>query len=78
LAGRHLLLIGRQIMIGGIRSVEGTEFDFRAMAPMKRFVGSEQMFYEHNFCLSGERTAKRSVALARSLYSGVSLEVRST
>ena len=45
---------------------------------MKRFDGSEQALYDHNFCLSTERTAKRSVALARSLNSGVSLEVRTT
>ncbi len=77
-ADHYLPTDEKQVPTGEIRSVEGTEFDFREMAPMKRFVGSEQAFYDHNFCLSAERTAKRSVALARSLYSGVSLEVRST
>jgi aldose 1-epimerase len=77
-ADHYLPTDEKQVPTGEIRSVEGTEFDFREMAPMKRFVDSEQVFYDHNFCLSAERTAKRTVALARSLYSGVSLEVRST
>ncbi|MBY5329197.1 aldose epimerase family protein [Rhizobium leguminosarum] len=77
-ADHYLPTDEKQVPTGEIRPVEGTEFDFREMAPMRRFVGSQQAFYDHNFCLSGERTAKRSVALARSLYSGVSLEVRST
>ncbi|WP_431320775.1 aldose epimerase family protein [Rhizobium sp. YTU87027] len=67
-----------QIPTGEVRPVAGTVFDFREMSPMKRFDGSEQALYDHNFCLSTERTAKRSVALARSLNSGVSLEVRTT
>ncbi|MGO7623976.1 galactose-1-epimerase, partial [Rhizobium ruizarguesonis] len=61
-ADHYLPTDEKQVPTGEIRSVEGTEFDFREMAPMKRFVGREQMFYDHNFCLSGERTAKRSVA----------------
>ncbi|KKZ88762.1 galactose mutarotase [Rhizobium phaseoli] len=77
-ADHYLPTDERQVPTGEIRSVAGTEFDLREMTPMKRFVGSEQVLYDHNFCLSAERTAKRSVALARSLYSGVSLEVRST
>ena len=77
-ADHYLPTDEKQIPTGEIRAVEGTEFDFREMASMKRFVGSEQAFYDHNFCLSAERTAKRSVVLARSLYSGVSLEVRTT
>ncbi|OWV90964.1 galactose mutarotase [Rhizobium sp. R72] len=67
-----------QIPTGEVRPVAGTVFDFREMSPMKRFDGSEQALYDHNFCLSTERIAKRSVALARSLSSGVSLEVRTT
>lgn len=67
-----------QIPTGEIRPVDGTPFDFRTMAPMQRFEGGEQVLYDHNFCLSGERTAKRSVVTARSPNSGVSLEVRTT
>jgi aldose 1-epimerase len=68
----------RQVPTGEVRPVDGTPFDFREMSPMKRIEGSEQVLYDHNFCLSPERTAKRSVALARSNNSGVSLEVRTT
>ncbi len=77
-ADHYLPTNEKQIPTGEIRSVEGTAFDFRAMAPMKRFAGQEQALYDHNFCFSSERTAKRSVVLARSLHSGVSLEVRTT
>jgi aldose 1-epimerase len=77
-ADHYLPTDEKQVPTGEIRSVEGTAFDFREMAPMKRFVGEEQALYDHNFCLSGERTTKRSVVLARSLRSGVSLEVRTT
>ncbi|KQV73080.1 aldose epimerase family protein [Rhizobium sp. Root1220] len=77
-ADGYLVTNERQIPTGEVRPVAGTAFDFREMSPMKRFDGGEQALYDHNFCLSSERTAKRSVALARSLHSGVSLEVRTT
>lgn len=77
-ADHYLPTNEKQIPTGEIRSVAGSEFDFREMAPMKRFVRQEQALYDHNFCLSSERTAKRSIVLARSLHSGVSLEVRTT
>ncbi|OCJ03220.1 galactose mutarotase [Rhizobium sp. AC44/96] len=77
-ADGYLVTDELQIPTGEVRSVAGTAFDFREMAPMKRFDGDQQALYDHNFCLSAERTAKRSVALARSLHSGVSLEVRTT
>jgi len=77
-ADGYLVTNELQIPTGEVRPVAGTMFDFREMSPMKRFDGSEQALYDHNFCLSTERTAKRSVALARSLNSGVSLEVRTT
>jgi aldose 1-epimerase len=38
----------------------------------------EQMLFDHNFCLSNERVAKRPVAQARSKDSGVSLLVLTT
>ncbi len=34
--------------------------------------------FDHNYCLSSERVEKRSVALVRSVNSGVALEVRTT
>ncbi len=77
-ADHYLPTDEKQIPTGEICPVDGTPFDFREMAPMKHFDGGEQVLYDHNFCLSSERTAKRSVVLARSLNSGVSLEVRTT
>jgi aldose 1-epimerase len=68
----------RQVPTGALLDVSGTAFDLREMGPMRRAEGGEQVLFDHNFCLSAERTEKRSVALARSLHSGVSLEVRTT
>ena len=66
------------IPTGEIRPVDGTPFDFRSMAPMRRQAGGSQVLYDHNFCLSPDRVAKRPVALARSINSGVTMEVRTT
>jgi aldose 1-epimerase len=77
-ADHYLPTDEKQVPTGEIRSVAGTPFDFREMSPMKRFEGGEQVLYDHNFCFSAERTAKRSVVLARSVNSGVALEVRTT
>ncbi|PYB74179.1 aldose epimerase family protein [Rhizobium wuzhouense] len=69
---------GRLIPTGEVRSVENTAFDFREMRPIRLDVEGDQFGYDHNFCLSSSRTAKRSVALARSVNSGVSMEVLTT
>jgi aldose 1-epimerase len=61
-----------------IRSVEVTAFDLRAMTPMRRQLEGEKIGYDHNFCLAEARGPKQSVALVRSINSGVSLEVRTT
>jgi aldose 1-epimerase len=66
------------IPTGDIRAVAGTDFDFREMRPIRHAVDGAQLGYDHNFCFSAERTEKRSVALARSVNSGVSVEVRTT
>lgn len=76
-ADHYLALDERQVPTGEIRSVEGA-FDLREMGPMKRSENGEQVLFDHNFCLSSERMEKRSVAIARSVNSGVSLEVRTT
>lgn len=68
----------RLIPTGEVRPVAGTEFDFREMRPIRHQVDGTQFGYDHNFCFATERMEKRSVALARSLNSGVSLEVRTT
>jgi aldose 1-epimerase len=77
-ADHFLALDERQVPTGEIRSVDGSAFDLREMGPMKRSENGEQVLFDHNFCLSSERMEKRSVALARSVNSGVSLEVRTT
>ncbi len=66
------------IPTGEIRPVDGTPFDFREMRPIRRQVDGAQVPYDHNFCLSPTRMQKRSVALARSINSGITMEVRTT
>lgn len=66
------------IPTGEIAAVEGTPYDFREMRPIRCDAGGTQVAYDNNFCLSRARTGKRSVALVRSLRSGVGLEVRTT
>lgn len=66
------------IPTGEIKPVEGTDFDFRQMRPIQRDVDGAQLGYDHNFCFSNTRTAKRSVAKARSPQSGVTMEILTT
>lgn len=66
------------IPTGELRPVGGTPFDFRQMRPIRMLEDGKQVGYDHNFCLSTERGAKRAVALAKSSSSGVSMEVRTT
>ncbi len=79
IAADHVLVLDdKQVPTGELRAVSGTPFDLRDMGPMKRFDGGAQILFDHNFCLSPERTDKRSVALVRSIHSGVAMEVRTT
>lgn len=79
IAADHILEVDeRQCPTGNLTAVEGTPYDLRVMGPMDRLQNGERLLFDHNFCLSEERAAKRSVALARSVNSGVSLEVRTT
>ena len=68
----------RLIPTGEIKKVEHTAFDFREMRPIRLDSNGAQFRYDINFCLSSTRTTKRSVALSRSVNSGVSLEVLTT
>jgi aldose 1-epimerase len=67
-----------QIPAGGPKAVYGTPFDFRTMKPMVITENGERVLYDHNFCLSAERTDKRLVAHATSPASGVHLKVLTT
>lgn len=77
-ADHYLPVDGRLIPTGDIRAVDGTPFDLRTMTPMRRQSEAGGVTFDHNFCLAPERRAKTSVALARSINSGVSLKVRTT
>jgi Galactose mutarotase and related enzymes len=77
-AGQLVEVDARQCPTGLLMPVEATAFDLRVMGPMDRKQDGSRILFDHNFCLSVERVAKRSVALARSVHSGVSLEVRTT
>lgn len=61
---------------GAPEMVEGTDFDFRKLRPIPAETGFKN--YDHNFCLSDERTEKRHVATASSDKSDVELTVYST
>lgn len=80
IAADHLVAVDEiQSPTGELMAVGGTPYDLRDMGPMKRFDDSgNQVLFDHNYCLSPERVGKRSVALARSIYSGVSMEIRTT
>lgn len=79
IAADHYLPVDRDLIpTGEQRPVAGTPFDFREMTPIARKTDGAQVPYDHNFCLAAERGAKHSVALARSVNSGVTMEVRTT
>nr|WP_275785700.1 aldose epimerase family protein [Rhizobium gei] len=77
-ASHYLPTDERQVPTGEIRPVDGTVFDLRAMTPLRRQMEGDRIGYDHNFCLADARGPKQSVALVRSVNSGVSLEVRTT
>ncbi len=75
----YLPVDGWTIPTGETRSVAGTPFDFRQSRPigLAREKGNP-VAYDHNFCLSAARVAKRPVALLKSPVSGISMEVLTT
>jgi aldose 1-epimerase len=77
-ADAYLPVDDEMIPTGEVRPVDGTDFDFRAMRPIRRARGGEQVIYDHNFCLAGQRAPLRSIARAAGARSGVRMEVRST
>jgi aldose 1-epimerase len=79
LKAEHYLPVDENLIpTGEIRAVAGTPFDLRDWTPLSRQTGEGGVAFDHNFCLSPERQAKRSVAAVRSPLSGVSLEVLTT
>ena len=79
LAADHYLPVDENLIpTGEIRSVVGTPFDLRDWTPLSRQVETGGVAFDHNFCLSAERQAKRPISAVRSPSSGVSLEVLTT
>ena len=77
-ANAYLPTNERQIPEGGPHDVTGTAFDFRTMKSVVQQESGEQVLFDHNFCLSDERVAKREVAHAKSDVSGVHMRVLTT
>jgi aldose 1-epimerase len=77
-ANTYLPTNDMQIPAGGPRDVTGTVFDFRQMKSVVQVEDGEQVPFDHNFCLSDERVAKREVACLRSDRSGVEMRVLTT
>lgn len=61
------------IPTGRSLDVTGTRYDFRQMRPIR-----DEVFIDHNLCLSGERVDLRKIGTLLSRKSGVSMEMRST
>lgn len=76
-ADHYLPVDDDQIPTGEIAPVQGSDFDFRQMRPIRCEGPGGQVAYDHNFCLAPERGPVRTVALARSMRSGLAMELRS-
>jgi aldose 1-epimerase len=60
---------------GRVLPVEGTDFDFRQLRPVRYQRGSAQVIYDSNFCLSATRSDElRFAARAQAPHSGVVME----
>lgn len=79
LAADHYLPVDHNLIpTGEIRPVAGTPFDLRDWTPLSRQTEAGGVAFDHNFCFSPERQAKRPVGTVRSPASGVSLDVLTT
>ncbi len=67
-----------QIPTGEIKPVDSTPFDLRQMKSMKLMDQGKQVLFDHNFCLSDARVAKRKVAEVRCAESGLAMDVLTT
>lgn len=77
-AASYLPTDERQIPTGETPDVTDTAFDFRKARAVRCLEDGEQVLYDHNFCLSSERVAKRKVATVKSSVSGVTMDVSTT
>ena len=77
-ADHYLPTNEHQIPTGEIAPVAGTPFDLRSLKPTKQMQDGKQVLYDHNFCLSEGRVAKRKVAEVRCADSGLAMDVATT
>ncbi|MCQ4632877.1 galactose mutarotase [Shinella sp. CPCC 100929] len=79
LQAEHYLPVDENLIpTGEIRPVAGTPFDLRDWTPLRRQTEEGSVAFDHNFCLSTARQAKRPVAEVRSPLSGITLSVLTT
>jgi aldose 1-epimerase len=78
-AQTYLPVDAEMIPTGEERPVAGTDFDFRAMRPVRRERDGSRVAYDHNFCVSRERMPHpRTVVRAAGARSGITMEVSTT
>jgi aldose 1-epimerase len=78
LADHYLPVTTDLIPTGEVRPVEGSEFNLRELAPIRRQIDGNVVNYDHNFCLSNERRFKTKVATLRSPKSSIQMDVFTT
>ncbi|HEV7248172.1 MAG TPA: aldose epimerase family protein [Shinella sp.] len=79
LQAEHYLPVDENLIpTGEIHAVAGTPFDLRDWTPLRRQSEEGGVAFDHNFCLSTARQAKRPVAEVRSPLSGITLSVLTT
>lgn len=66
------------IPTGVVEPVEGTPFDFRRARALRLNDDGAQQLYDHNFCLSAQRSTLHRAAWVQGAKSGVELEVWTT
>ena len=66
------------IPTGETLAVAGTPYDFRAERPIRLEVDGERFRYDVNYCLGDAPQELRTIAVARSPVSGITMETRTT
>lgn len=75
ISAQHYLVTGPDSLpTGEMRPVDATPFDFRR----PRMVDSAATFFDHNYCLSRQRVARRPVARLSSPFSGIAMTLATT
>lgn len=77
-AGSYLPVDDELIPTGQVAAVANTPFDFTAFGSIRAAQGAGGLVLDHNYCLSNGRVAVRPVASARSLRSGLAMDVETT